>query len=164
MASVTWAAMLPAAVLATTRTPDAAWGPGYPFALVVYAIGSVLCHQRPGRSFHLLGVQLPVCARCTGIYAGAALIALLPAYTRTRETWQRARMPSARAALLVSALPTIATLAYEWTTGHTPGNWTRAISGVPLGACVAWIVFAGMESSGKETGASRRTERLPSPS
>ena len=153
-----WAAMLPAAAIATTRPSDSAFGLGYGFALFVYAIGSYLCHQRPERSFHLLGVQLPVCARCTGLYAGAAIVAVRSYAPRpyTRRT--------ARTALLVSALPTIATLAYEWTTGDTPGNWTRAISGVPFGACVAWIVFAGLHASGKGTGASRRSGRLPPPS
>ena len=43
-----------------------------PIATLLYAIGSVICHQRPERSFHLDAVQLPVCARCLGIYVGAA--------------------------------------------------------------------------------------------
>jgi len=43
--------------------------PAYLFALSVYAAGGVVCHQLPDRSFLLWGHQLPVCARCTGIYA-----------------------------------------------------------------------------------------------
>ncbi len=38
-----------------------------------YAFGALVCHQRPERSFHLAGAQLPVCARCTGLYLSAAL-------------------------------------------------------------------------------------------
>ncbi len=30
----------------------------------------VLCHQMPERSFHFKGKQFPLCARCTGIFAG----------------------------------------------------------------------------------------------
>lgn len=30
----------------------------------------VLCHHDPDRSFHLLGRQFPLCARCTGILVG----------------------------------------------------------------------------------------------
>lgn len=33
-------------------------------------IGSAVCHQMAERSFILDGKQLPVCARCTGIYSG----------------------------------------------------------------------------------------------
>ena len=39
-------------------------------AAAVYAAGSLVCHQRPERSFHLAGAQLPVCARCLGLYVG----------------------------------------------------------------------------------------------
>ena len=38
-----------------------------------YLIGGVVCHQRPERSFHPGGVQMPVCARCFGLYLGAGL-------------------------------------------------------------------------------------------
>ena len=41
------------------------------------------CHQLPDRSFHICGFQLPLCARCTGIFLGLVifgpiLCALLP--------------------------------------------------------------------------------------
>ena len=41
----------------------------------MYGIGAFICHQLPERSFHLGGFQIPVCARCLGIYAGVALTA-----------------------------------------------------------------------------------------
>jgi uncharacterized membrane protein len=34
-------------------------------------VGYAICHQLPERSFHMAGQQLPLCARCTGIYMGA---------------------------------------------------------------------------------------------
>ncbi len=34
---------------------------------------SPICHQIPERSFFILGHQLPVCARCAGIYFGGLL-------------------------------------------------------------------------------------------
>ena len=136
-------ALLLAPVAAARAQPSIA---GYGFALAVYAAGSLLCHQRPERSFHLLGAQLPVCARCMGIYVGAAATACLwslsnvvPAFRRTDVVSPDFR-PAPRTVLIVSAVPAAATLLFEWTTGHTPGNWTRAVSGVPLGAAVAWIV------------------------
>ena len=38
-----------------------------------YLLGGLICHQRSDRSFRLWGVQMPVCARCAGLYGGAAL-------------------------------------------------------------------------------------------
>lgn len=32
------------------------------------------CHQLSDRSFHICGVQLPLCARCTGIFLGFFII------------------------------------------------------------------------------------------
>src|SRR5207253_8893268 len=40
------------------------------YRALMYA-GSWFCHQLPERSPHLLGVQLPLCWRCTGIFLGA---------------------------------------------------------------------------------------------
>ena len=34
--------------------------------------GRLGCHQRPDRSFFLRGRQFPLCARCTGMFAGYA--------------------------------------------------------------------------------------------
>jgi hypothetical protein len=48
---------------------------------LVYMAGSVVCHQRADRSFHAWGVQLPVCGRCVGLYAGAVLGSVLAAFS-----------------------------------------------------------------------------------
>ena len=32
------------------------------------------CHQLSDRSFHICGFQLPLCARCTGIFIGIVLL------------------------------------------------------------------------------------------
>ena len=89
---------------------------------------------------------MPVCARCTGIYAGAAIAALALPFV-ARLTPSRLRSPAKRGALhwartlfIVSIVPAAATLGYEWTTGNTPANWIRALSGLPIGVVVAWIV------------------------
>ena len=58
---VAWVALLVAAPLL----------PAAPAALI-YVLGSRICHQISERSFHVDGAQLPVCARCLGIYAGFA--------------------------------------------------------------------------------------------
>jgi hypothetical protein len=87
-----------------------------------------------------------------GIYVGAAATACLWSLSHVVSAFRRVVVvtqdvsPAPRTILLISALPTAVTLLFEWTTGHTPGNWTRAVSGVPLGATVAWIV-SGLDLS-----------------
>lgn len=36
----------------------------------IYAFGDIWCHQKSERSFFIKGNQMPVCARCTGIFLG----------------------------------------------------------------------------------------------
>ena len=133
--SVAWVAAIPVAAFAASR-PGAASGV-YAFALSVYAIGRLVCHQLPARSFHLWNTSLPVCARCTGIYFGAAATALLRAPRPSQPTRFGGQ---ARIVLLVACVPTAVTLLFEWTTGITPANWIRALAGLPLGAAVAWAI------------------------
>jgi uncharacterized membrane protein len=135
--AIAWAGVIPLAALAAGSTNGAS--AVYAFAIGVYALGHVICHQLPVRSFHLWGVALPVCARCTGIYVGAAVTALLILLRPVRTT---PSAPSARRLLMAALLPTALTLAYEWTTGIMPSNWIRALAGVPLGAAVIWLLGA----------------------
>jgi uncharacterized membrane protein len=135
--AVLWAVLLPVAAFAVTR-PSASTGT-YALALAVYGAGSYLCHQLPERSFHLWTVQLPVCARCTGIYAGGAVAAIARVVTPSASA-DAAATRRARMLVAVALLPTAATLAFEWTTGQTPSNTIRALAGVPLGAAAAWIM------------------------
>jgi uncharacterized membrane protein len=136
-AAVAWAALILVAAWLASRahaSPAAS-------ALIVgvYAIGSLVCHQLPERSFHLWAAQLPVCARCTGIYVGAVAGAV------AAFAW-RARVHRARLTLALAAAPTALTLIYEWTTGDMPSHAIRAAAGVVIGAAVAWLVVAAAEN------------------
>ncbi|MEP7304710.1 MAG: DUF2085 domain-containing protein [Acidobacteriota bacterium] len=143
--AILWAIAVPVAVFAASRRASSVSSAGYVFALVVYGIGRLVCHQRPERSFYLFGAPLAVCARCAGIYAGAALMAMVeglrtdPAVPRSINVGGAAG-GVARRILLLAFAPTAATLFYEWTTHQMPGHWTRAASGAVLGAAIAWIV------------------------
>jgi uncharacterized membrane protein len=132
--------MLPIATLAASGLLGGSRG--YPFAAPVYMIGTVVCHQRSARAFHMQGVPMPVCARCTGIYVGGAIAAAVALAVERRRIARRRAWPFA-----VGLLPSAVTLAYEWSTGEATGNLTRAIAGAPAGAIVAAFVVAAASPS-----------------
>ena len=153
-----WAVLIPSAALAAGRAS------GAPvvglLAAVPYAIGAVICHQQAARSFAIWSQQLPVCARCTGIYAGAAMIAAVATFRRAdrlrrgfggqealghNNPRKVAQGFSPAKTIILAALPTAATLAYEWSTSTTPSNVVRAIAGFPLGAAVAWVILSAAD-------------------
>jgi uncharacterized membrane protein len=138
-AAVVWAIVLLLAPMAASRHDQGAALLTLGYA--AYAIGHLVCHQIDARSFHLGAIALPVCARCTGIYAGAALTALagvrLPPLAPAADP---ARTALFRRVLLLAVLPTAATVVFEWTMGVTPSNVVRAGAGAPIGAAVAWII------------------------
>jgi uncharacterized membrane protein len=118
------------------------------FATAVYAVCGVICHQIPERSFHLTGFQLPVCARCLGIYAGAALGAcgfvlggILSGWTMP---WRTLSAQAARRVFLVSAAPTLVTVGLEWSGYWSGTNIVRSIAGIALGAGGALVVMSAV--------------------
>jgi uncharacterized membrane protein len=113
-------------------------------ALTYFGAGYI-CHQRPERSFQLGGHQLPVCARCTGLYlaapfglAGAWLMGRRRgADDRTYRWW--------RVVIVAAAVPTAVSVGLEWIGG--PGlsnNVSRALTALPLGATLAAVVGAAV--------------------
>ncbi len=47
--------------------------------------------------------------------------------------------------LLLAAAPSLATLAYEWSTGTMPSNTIRAFAGFPLGGAVALVILTALD-------------------
>ena len=144
-AAVLWALTLPASALAASLADSAAQS----LAAAVYGFGSVICHQKGERSFHLFAEQLPVCARCTGLYVGAAAIAV-PYLFRVRP-WSLALPGSAhvRWLLLLASLPAALSIGWEWATGEVPSNAVRATTGVVLGAAVARVILDALVGSAR---------------
>jgi uncharacterized membrane protein len=133
-----WAAALLTAPHAMTTD-----GPAKMAAAFTYLGAGYVCHQRPERSFHLDGHQLPVCARCTGLYLAAPLglagVMLMRRRTaaddRTYRRW--------RVAIVAAAIPTVVSVGLEWIGG--PGlssNVSRALTALPLGAVLAGVLGA----------------------
>jgi uncharacterized membrane protein len=114
-----------------------------PLAGALYAAGSLICHQLPERSFHVQSFQLPVCARCFGLYVGGAIgtlaVALVPRLA--------GRPSSARTRMLMTALaavPTAGTVVLEHGLGAPLSNAIRALAAVPLAATVAVVVVGAV--------------------
>jgi uncharacterized membrane protein len=103
----------------------------------VYAAGSRICHQRPDRCFRLHGRPMPVCARCTGLYASAAVAAPLALLFAAGVSTRRARLTA-----LAAALPTVLSWTLEMAGLVQPSNLARAIAALPLGFVAAWLVIA----------------------
>jgi uncharacterized membrane protein len=108
-----------------------AHGPTF-VVLLVYQAASLVCHQLPDRSFHFAGVQMPVCARCTGLYVSGAIGACagsigLPVGARSVRWW-----------LAIAALPTLFSVAAEWAGLVHPSGLSRAVLGLPLGGFAGW--------------------------
>jgi hypothetical protein len=142
-----WAGLLVAAPFFASRAHASALASA--LIVGVYGVGSLVCHQLPERSYHLWAVQMPVCARCAGIYFGGVLGAFAARSCRGRRWSARGpgtlRPIDVRVALALAAAPILASLIYEWTTGEMPSHAIRAAAGVPLGLVVAWVVVAAAD-------------------
>ncbi len=90
---------------------------------------AIVCHQRPERSFWIFGAEVAVCARCLGIYLGAALGLLF----RTSRRIALRLLIAAAALNLFDAMT-------ELTGLH--GNWLaiRFAFGLLLGATAALLI------------------------
>jgi uncharacterized membrane protein len=101
------------------------------FALpVVYQFFSIICHQDPARSLHVLGEPLAVCTRCTGIYFGFAASLWLGLHMNAR--WLRFAFVLAVAEFVFARVVLDAGV-------------VRGLSGMLLGLCAAPFVRQGVE-------------------
>ena len=82
---------------------------------------------------------MPVCARCTGIYAAAAVAGPLGLLLASGWSSRRARL-----ALALAALPTLISWGIEFAGFAHPPNAVRAILGLPLGFVASWLVVAAV--------------------
>jgi uncharacterized membrane protein len=133
---VAWAIGVPLAPLGFSAGGGVAAG-----SAIVYAAGSLVCHQRPERSFATSGRPWPVCARCAGIYLAAGLVAmagLVPAVGRALS----ADAPAWRRRFALALVPVAVTWALERFGLLEVAAPLRAASGAGLGAAVAAAVVS----------------------
>jgi uncharacterized membrane protein len=109
-------------------------------------IGYAICHQIPERSFHMGGHRLPLCARCTGTYLGAAVgltaIALLGRWRggEMLPTWMVVLMGGFIAIMGFDGLNSYLDLVLGRPLLYEPRNWLRAATGSLNGIALSMIV------------------------
>ncbi len=115
-------------------------------------VGYAVCHQLPDRSFFIEGAQLPLCARCTGIYLGF-LIGMLGMAVLGKLTASQAP-PRAVSAVLLVAIVSMgldgfnsllqfvgAPAVYETT------NFLRLATGMAAGTAIALLIVPLLNES-----------------
>ena len=132
-------------------------GAGAMAAAATYVAGGIVCHQQPARSFHLWDTQMPVCARCSGLYAlapfGLVLALGRRADSRRSAGWAHPGWSTRwlRLVLLLTAVPTLMTVGAELVGVIDSSNMLRAVSALPLGFSVTWVVGLALSGAIDET-------------
>jgi uncharacterized membrane protein len=114
---------------------------GHPaIAASIYKTFSFVCHQIPERSFHLAGHQFGVCSRCTGLYAGFAVAALL--YPLARSL-QRVDTPSPLW-LVLATLPLVVDFALGYFSVWSNTHLSRFLTGALLSSAAVFYIMPGL--------------------
>lgn len=110
-------------------------------------IGYAICHRLPHHSLVIGGRQLPLCARCTGIYLGVAASLATMTWLGRRRCAELPR-PGLLAVLLtfiavmgVDGLNSYLTLYPGMPHLYEPQNWLRLFSGMLHGIALASLLY-----------------------
>lgn len=123
-------------------------------AFPLYQAFSHVCHQAPDRSLFVVGNQLAVCARCTGIYFGfAGAVICYPLITSLRRT----QTPQ-RKWLLIAAVPLLIDFGLTFLGIWPNTHWSRFSTGALLAAVAVYYVMPGLVEVGLRF---RSLERQP---
>ena len=97
---------------------------------------ALVCHQHPDRSFWIFGAPVAVCARCLGIYSGAAIGLVL-------RISRRVAFQLLITAVALNLLDAIAELV------GLHGNWmtVRFVLGLLLGAAGGLLISSSMHTA-----------------
>ena len=151
--AVLWAAMLPLAPLVMHAAPSSG-AVVVGLATIPYVAGSLVCHQRPDRSFAIGAVVWPVCGRCAGLYLSAGLGVVLLLGRRaaglTAAGWRdgSSHVRAWRTLLVLASLPTAVSWAVEQAGWWAPGSLTRAAFALPLGGAIGVLIASVARGTG----------------
>lgn len=112
--------------------------------------GYAICHRIPSRSFTIAGRQMPLCARCTGMYLG---IFLTFAILGLAGRWRWSELPPLRILLIlvgfvgvmgIDGLNSYSHFFPELPHFYEPRNWLRLVTGMGTGLALGSVVFPAL--------------------
>lgn len=115
--------------------------------------GYALCHRITERSFTINGRQFPLCARCSGMYLGVALITIV---AMLAGRMRRAKLPKLQ--LFLVLLGFIALMGIDGINSYShffpqaphlyePRNWLRLVTGMGTGVAMGIILLPALAQS-----------------
>ena len=110
------------------------------FSSTIYRAFSFICHQIPERSFHVAGHPFAVCSRCTGLYAGFALAALIYPLARSLKRSDTPR----RIWLMLAAVPLVIDFALGYFSIWENTHLSRFLTGALLSSVAVFYVMPGL--------------------
>jgi len=116
------------------------------------AIGYAVCHRIDLRSFHLGYRQIPLCARCSGMYLGAMLGLIFQAVIGRRRTgipsWKIIVPISLFAvAFIIDGLNSFLSLFPGAPGIYEPSNTYRLITGTGMGLAIAIVLYPAFNAT-----------------
>jgi len=106
-------------------------------------IGSAVCHQMAERSFIFDGMQMPLCARCTGIYTGvffAFCFFFLKKRIKNGKPFSMAQTPLMAASVLPVGIDGVGSYLGFWESSQ----FLRILTGSIVGAVIpGFLLLAG---------------------
>jgi uncharacterized membrane protein len=113
-------------------------------------VGYAVCHRITERSFSIAGRQLPLCARCTGMYLGVSLVFVVLALAGRRR-WSY--LPPLRIVLVllgfiglwaVDGINSYSHFFPNLPHAYEPQNWLRLLTGLGAGLTMGIILFPAL--------------------
>jgi uncharacterized membrane protein len=142
-ATVTWAitATIALALVAMIVAAPLAQANGHAaFASTIYKVFSFVCHQIPERSFHLAGYKFAVCSRCTGLYSGFALAALVYPLVRSLRQTETPGIVW----LFLAAAPLVIDFSLGYFSIWQNNHASRFATGALLGSVAVFYILPGL--------------------
>lgn len=113
-------------------------------------LGAAVCHRLTERSFTINGRQLPLCARCTGMYLGAALSLILLWLAGRSHFTGLPPLP-----ILLILLSFIAIMGIDGINSYShffpnaphlyqPRNWLRLLTGMGTGLAMGVVILPAL--------------------